>query len=277
MPTDPHATLHTRPSGYRFAPMVRQFVLAGPGSRFECTKGVCQLGVHASNDLVLDNEKASRFHCEVRLEGQRATVLDLGSTNGTYVDGVPVGVPQARQHADGGHHAARLVSLEEQVRALPMSESSRFGSLVALGGDAPGFFGAEKAARTDATVLLEGETGTGKSRAALALHQAGGRAERPFLVVDCGALPPRAARGRAVRTRERRLHRRREPPRGRFEEASGGTVLLDEIGEVPLEPEPRACCACSRTSRFAGWGRPVDAGRDVRLVAATRRDLRAPK
>lgn len=90
MPTDPLATLLGPPNGYRFAPMVRQFTLAGHGARFECTTGACQLGSHPSNDVVLNDEKASRFHCEVRLEGQRATVRDLGSTNGTFVDGVRV-------------------------------------------------------------------------------------------------------------------------------------------------------------------------------------------
>jgi transcriptional regulator with PAS, ATPase and Fis domain len=131
----------------------------------------------------------------------------------------------------------------------------------------------EQAAASDVTVLIEGETGTGKEVAAESLHQASARAERPFVVVDCGAIPPelleselfgheRGAFTGAVGTRE-----------GAFEEARGGTIFLDEIGELPLHLQPKLLRALDkREVKKVGGNKyaPVD----VRVVAATNRDLK---
>jgi DNA-binding NtrC family response regulator len=131
----------------------------------------------------------------------------------------------------------------------------------------------EKAARSDATVLLQGETGTGKSRAALGLHQAGARADKPFLVVDCGALPPTLLEAELFGHEKGAFTGATQRRAGVFEEARGGTVLLDEIGEVPLELQPRLLRVLEdKQVRRLGQNQwtPVD----VRLVAATHRDLR---
>jgi DNA-binding NtrC family response regulator len=132
----------------------------------------------------------------------------------------------------------------------------------------------ERAAASDVTVLLEGETGTGKSQAAESIHRQSSRRDHSFLVVDCGALPPNLLeselfgheKGAFTGAVTRRV--------GVFEEARGGTVFLDEIGELPLELQPKLLRVLeAREIRRLGTNSytPVD----VRIVTATNRDLRA--
>jgi two-component system, NtrC family, response regulator GlrR len=132
----------------------------------------------------------------------------------------------------------------------------------------------EQAARSDVTVLLEGETGTGKEAAAVSIHQNSRRQPGPFVVVDCSALPVHLLeselfgheKGAFTDAASRRL--------GYFEEASGGTVFLDEIGEIPIELQPKLLRVLEeRHVRHLGSNalRPVD----VRVIAASNRDLAA--
>jgi transcriptional regulator with PAS, ATPase and Fis domain len=121
--------------------------------------------------------------------------------------------------------------------------------------------------------LLEGETGTGKTVAARAIHAASARASRPFVVIDCGALPPTLLESELF-GHERGAFTGADTPRvGGFEAADGGTVFLDEIGEMPVELQPKLLGAIEgRTIRRLGGNvqRPID----VRIIAATNRDLR---
>jgi DNA-binding NtrC family response regulator len=132
----------------------------------------------------------------------------------------------------------------------------------------------ERAAATDFTVLIEGETGTGKGEAAEAIHAASQRRDRRLVVVDCGAIPENLLeselfgheKGAFTGAVDRRV--------GAFEEASGGTIFLDEIGELSLDLQPKLLRVLqNREIRRVGSNshRPVD----VRVIAATNRDLRA--
>src|SRR5262249_39813575 len=130
--------------------------------------------------------------------------------------------------------------LEGEWLKLPISAASSFGTLVGQSVAMRATFALlERAAASDATILLEGETGTGKEQAAKAIHQSSARASGPFVTVDCGAIPPTLLeselfgheRGAFTGAQTRRI--------GAFEEASGGTVFLDEIGELPLELQPK--------------------------------------
>ena len=133
----------------------------------------------------------------------------------------------------------------------------------------------EKIAASDATVLIEGETGTGKEGAAEAIHDAGARAARPFVVLDCSAIPANLLEselfgheaGAFTGAVERRI--------GAFEQASTGTLFLDEIGESPgRQLQPKLLRALeSREIRRVGGHDPVRC--DLRIIAATNRDLRA--
>ncbi|MDP3235945.1 MAG: sigma 54-interacting transcriptional regulator [Myxococcales bacterium] len=265
-------------SGYRLAPTVRRFRLTNEGDQTdtEFLTGRCQVGSHAGAELQLTDPTVSRFHCEIVVEGQRAIVKDLGSTNGTFIDGVRVKEGYLRHGSVLSVGNSRLrFDLDEKVSALPVSQQAQFGTLRGNSSSMrQAFMLLEKAGKSDATVLLEGETGTGKSRAAQALHAAGARKDGPFLVVDCGALPASLLeaelfgheKGAFTGAAGRRL--------GVFEEAKGGTVFLDEIGEMPLELQPRLLRVLEdRQVRRLGQNQWTAV--DVRIVAATHRDLRA--
>src|SRR6185503_20430691 len=148
-----------------------------------------------------------------------------------------------------------------------------FGPLVA---ESPGmraiFERLSKVAATDLTVLITGETGTGKELVAQALHLGSPRAKKPFVVVDCGSIPPTLAeatlfgheRGAFTGAVDRRL--------SPFQEADGGTLFLDELGELPLEIQPKLLRALAER-RIKSVGGSAYKEVDVRLLAATRRDL----
>jgi DNA-binding NtrC family response regulator len=264
-----------------FAGSVRRFrltVVEGPsaGVTWESTGDRCSLGSHELNDLVLADPTVSRFHCEIRVSPQGARLKDLESTNGTIVDGVMVfdGLLRGGSSLRLGATVAQFTFGAER-NSLEASPRTEFGGMVGTSFPMRATFAIlERAAATEATVLIEGETGTGKGLAAESIHRAGARRDRPFLIVDCGAIPPTLLeselfgheRGAFTGAVERRI--------GAFEEASGGTIFLDEIGELPPEMQPKLLRALeSREIRRVGSNsyRPVD----IRLIAATNRDLRA--
>jgi DNA-binding NtrC family response regulator len=261
--------------------LVQRFTLravGGPnaGAVHEAAAESVIVGTHASADFVLQDPSVSRFHCEVTVGKEGVLVRDLGSLNGTIVDGV--GVFHARLRSGStltlGRTQIQLHLGREQLE-LPLSTRGEFGVAV---GRSPAmkrvFAVLERAAASDATLLLEGETGTGKEVIAESVHRESPRHDGPFVVVDCGAIPhdlleselfghEKGAFTGAVAARE-----------GAFEAASGGTLLLDEIGELPEDLQPKLLRALERREvKRVGSNKHVKV--DVRLVAATNRDLRA--
>ena len=252
-------------------------VVSGPdaGREVASTGASIAIGTAPGNDLVLADRMVSRHHCEISAGERGFVVRDLDSTNGTTVGGVRVAAAYLESGAllGCGGSTLRFEVQDEEVRE-PLSLEGRFGPVI---GDSAAmrrvFAVLDRAAGVDASVLLEGETGTGKGLVAESIHQASPRAARPFVVVDCGALPPTLieaelfghARGAFTDAREARI--------GAFESAQGGTVFLDEIGELPLEMQPKLLRALdSRVIRPIGATRSVPL--DVRIIAATNRDLR---
>jgi len=261
--------------------LIRKFtiaVLAGPDTGETCGSDSDRLviGTHRSAGLVLSDRAVSRFHLELTLEGDRIRLRDLGSRNGTRVEGVQV---MDAFLGDGatiaiGQTRLKLVAGDERVE-LPVSSADRFGLLV---GTSPAlrasFALLERAARSDATVLLEGETGTGKDAAAESIHRASARGDGPLVVVDCGAIPAdlleselfgheKGAFTGAVATR-----------RGAFQAAQGGTIFLDEIGELDIALQPKLLRALEKRE-VKPVGRATYEPVDVRVIAATNRSLRS--
>ncbi len=254
---------------------VQRFALTGPTVRFRSRGSSCSVGSHPSNDVILDDSTVSRFHCEIRVLPSGVSVKDLSSRNGTSIDGVGVLEGWLRDGSSlrMGNSVLRF-ELERAENQLEASAATRFGPLVGSSMAMRAVFAQlERAAGADITVLLEGETGTGKEGAAAAIHAASRRREQPLVVIDCGALPETLIESELF-GHERGAFTGADTARvGAFEEANGGTVVLDEIGELPLALQPKLLRVLEqRTVRRLGSNvqRPVD----VRLIAATNRDLR---
>ena len=269
------------PRAQPLARSVRRFRLTTveggtPGQTWQSSSDRCAIGVHPLNDLVSADPTVSRFHCEVRLGPGGAAARDLGSLNGTWVDGVPVGEAFLRSGSllRMGNAVLRFdLSLGENP--LLLSEATRFGTLVGTSVPMRAAFALlERAARSDATVLLEGETGTGKGQAAHAIHLASARASQPFQVVDCASIPTSLIeselfgheRGAFTGADQRRA--------GAFKAAGGGTLFLDEIGELPADVQPKLLRALEE-KQFRSVGSDTFKPCEARLIAATNRDLRA--
>jgi len=236
----------------------------------------CQIGSHPRSDLRIADPRVSRFHCEVAIEKDGAHLRDLGSRNGTLLDGVEVRDALLRPGSliVAGQSTIQF-SVGEAAMARPLSTEPRFGVLVGRSiAMREAFALLERAAASKATLLLEGETGTGKSEAAEAVHAASPWRDGPLVIVDCGALAPTLIeselfgheRGAFTGADSRRL--------GAFEQANGGTLFLDEIGELPLELQPKLLRVLE-TKRLRRLGGSSDQSVDVRFVAGTHRDLRS--
>ncbi len=233
-----------------------------------------RIGKAPDNDLVLADDTVSRHHCELTRANDGVHVRDLGSTNGTKVAGARVqeAVVGAGTVLKVGEVEVALRPAVRNVEVLP-SDKSWFGAAIGHSLAMRTIFGVlERIAKTDATVLLEGETGTGKDVLARAIWTESARPQGPFVVVDCGAVSyslleselfghERGAFTGAVAARV-----------GAFELADGGTVFLDEIGELPLDVQPKLLRVLeTKEFRRVGGNRTMKS--DVRVIAATKRSL----
>ena len=234
------------------------------------------IGADPRADVVVDDPSMSRLHCEIRIVDGVAFVRDLGSKNGTRVDRVPVLDAPLR---DGALLTLGRTELRFDLGArhveIPLSPRDRFGRL--RGGSVPMravYAQLEAAAASAVTVLLLGESGTGKDLAAESLHLEGPRRDGPFVVVDCGAVPPQLLEDELFGHEAGAFTGATGQRVGAFEAAHGGTLFLDELGELALDLQPKLLRALERREiqRVGGTARiPVD----VRVIAATNRDLSA--
>ena len=251
-------------------------VAFGPsrGARFTVRNGVARIGSAPGNDVRIDDATVSRQHCEIRVRADAVLLRDLSSTNGTYVGGARIReaeIPAGTLVRVGD--SALQILVGDGPTFLELSSRTSFGELVGASVEMRRLYALlERVAMTDTTVLVTGETGTGKDVVARSIHAASRRAAGPFVPIDCGAIPEslieselfghvRGAFSGAIADR-----------RGVFEEAGGGTLFLDEIGEMPMALQPKLLRALeTRTVRPVGASgtRPID----VRIVAATNRSL----
>ncbi len=234
------------------------------------------IGTDDTCDVVLDDPRISRRHCSIHLEAHGIVLRDLGSKNGTTVGDVSVLAALIKPGARVTLGGARVVVESGKGRAVvPLSRGVRFGEAFGASVAMRALFARlEHAAQTDATVLLFGESGTGKELLARGLHDRSPRRERPFVVFDCSAVAPALVESELfghVRGAFTGAERSRE---GLFQQAHGGTLFIDELGELPLDLQPKLLRALeSHQVRPVGGGEWLSV--DVRVVAATHRDLRS--
>jgi DNA-binding NtrC family response regulator len=235
-----------------------------------------RVGTASDCDLVLTDERVSAHHLGVRPEGDGFEVEDEGSTNGTHWQGSRINKARLPPGAvlKLGRTVLRLQPFAEALD-LPPSRARRFGELVGESLAMRQVFAVlELAGRSDVTVLLEGETGTGKELAARALHEASARRRGPFVAVDCGALPETLVDSELFGHVRGAFTGATSDRTGAFARARGGTLFLDEIDGVPAAVQARLLRALEERAI-----RPVGADRelpvDLRLVVASQAPLPA--
>ncbi|MFO0668626.1 MAG: sigma 54-interacting transcriptional regulator [Polyangiaceae bacterium] len=252
-------------------------VTTGPDAPHACpvTPTGIVVGTGFASDLRLTDSQVSRRHVELCAEARGVRVRDLGSRNGTYLAGARVTEVVLEKDA-----VLRVGQTELTVRLgadpveVVLSPRERFGEAIGASVAIRHVFSLlEQAARTDVTILFEGDSGTGKDVLASSVHQESDRRDGPFVVVDCGSIPEHLVeselfgheRGAFTGAVSQRI--------GAFEQADGGTLFLDEIGELPLELQPKLLRALeARTFRRVGGSQAIRF--DARIIAATNRRLR---
>jgi DNA-binding NtrC family response regulator len=252
-------------------------VVAGPdaGLRAELAQPLIVLGRHGA-DLTLSDPKVSGVHCELRLTADGYRLRDLGSTNGTHVRGVRVvdGFIAPGATIQLGKSAVVFTPLDDAV-ALPLWADDRLAGMVGSSAAMRHLFQlVDRFAAAEATVLIHGETGTGKELVADAIHQRSPRARGPFQVLDCSAIPEQLFEDQIFGHEAGAFTGAGRATVGVFEAAHGGTLFLDEIGELPLDVQAKLLRAVeTRRVRRIGGARTLVC--DVRIVAASNRDLAA--
>ncbi len=246
------------------------------GTEFVVAGDVFRVGKAPENDLVLADETVSRVHFEIARDAKGYLVRDMKSTNGTFLDGAEVKEAYLRAGSVIGLGACELkfTPFEERIEILP-SEKESLGEMVGKSAAMREIFGlVEKIAPTDATVLIEGETGTGKDMIARTLHQLSPRHANPFIVVDCGAVAGTLIESELFGHEKGSFTGAVAARQGAFELASGGTVFLDELGELSLDLQPKLLRVLEqRELRRVGGTKTIKV--DLRVIAATRKDLRS--
>jgi transcriptional regulator with GAF, ATPase, and Fis domain len=274
-PAEPSTHVLARAPTVTFA-SVELIVLVGMdrGQRLRLLPGTTRVGTAASCGFRLTDPAVSRVHCELSVDISAVRIVDAGSTNGTVVDGVDI---EQAKLVEGstihiGNTTLRVEVAPEPLRVV-LSPRESFGEVIGASAEMRRIYAImERVAPTDATVLIQGETGTGKDVIARSIHQSSKRSTGPFVTIDCGGIAEslieselfghvRGAFSGAVSDRV-----------GLFEQANGGTVFLDEIGELPLQLQPKLLRALeAREVRRVGdnTARSID----VRVLAATNRPL----
>jgi DNA-binding NtrC family response regulator len=278
--TDVHTQLLTDDaSGMLVERRYRLRVAAGPdqGKEHALEDGTTMVGTHADNDLILSDVTVSRYHLEIRVRRDGIEVRDLDTTNGTKHGGARVGqvvlVGPARLRL-GKHTELDVEPVDEGV-VLGDWPGDRFGDVLGTTPPMRRLFALlAKAATTEATVLLQGETGTGKEAIAEAVHQVSRRAKAPFVVVDCGSIPHELIASELFGHAKGSFTGATADKQGLIEAANRGTLFLDEIGELALDLQPQLLRVLDRRQvRRVGETQAIDV--DIRVIAATHRDLRA--
>ncbi len=235
--------------------------------------GRLTVGTHVDAGLPLKDTTVSRYHVEFEAKPDGVRVRDLESTNGTYLGATRISEVVVEHEAVLSVGKTQLkISMLEADLGLPTAEPN-FGAAVGASTAMKQLFGIlHKVSPTDSTVLLLGETGTGKEVLAKAIHQHSGRANQPFVVVDCGAVAPTLIESELFGHVRGSFTGAVADRNGAFLEADGGTIFLDEIGELPLELQPKLLRALE-AGQIRRVGEDKTRRVDVRVIAATHRDL----
>jgi DNA-binding NtrC family response regulator len=233
------------------------------------------IGTSPANELTLTDPTVSHYHLELRCE-DGVMVKDLGSRNGTFVGDVRIneGVVPIGTRVRIGRTVLSLLDATVETPEAPLPPPNVPGLVTASPTMQEIGRTVERLAQSNVSVLIQGETGTGKELVARAIHDLSARAKRPFIVVDPGALPATLIASQLFGHERGAFTGAEKRQEGAFELAHGGSIFLDEIGELPLAVQPALLGVLERRS-FRRLGGKEDIQVDVRVISATHRDLRA--
>jgi DNA-binding NtrC family response regulator len=237
--------------------------------------GPTLIGTSAACTIRLQDREISRRHASVDIQDGRLRLRDLESANGTFVNGVRI-VEALLGGGEGiqlGQSALR-VEIESDAKPVPISTDTSFGAVVGSSVAMRRLYPfCVRLAQSDVPLVIEGETGTGKEVMAEAIHAASPRGETgPFVVFDCAAAPPSLIESALFGNEKGAFTGAVGARPGVFEEAHGGTLLIDEIGDLDTPLQARLLRAIQKSEiRRLGGSKWLKV--DVRIIAATRRDL----
>lgn len=244
------------------------------GKEFVIDKGLLRIGSKKENDVVIADDTVSRHHAVIEEKKGQYVIKDLGSTNGTFVNGLRISEAFLNEGSiiKLGNTELRFIPVEEKIELLP-SKKDRFGDIVGKSKEMKEIFGIlEKISKTDATVLITGETGTGKELVAKAIHENSNRSKKPFVVIDCSAIARNLIESELFGHEKGAFTGAVSTRHGAFETANGGTIFLDEVGELEPDMQPRLLRVLeAREIKRVGSTNIIPV--DVRIIAATNRDL----
>jgi transcriptional regulator with GAF, ATPase, and Fis domain len=276
MPSESVTATHVYRQPTLELPSVELVVIDGPdrGQRIRLSTEATRIGTAQHCALRLTDRTVSRLHCILEVVRDAVHIVDTNSTNGTFIDGVRVrdGDITSGSTLRIGSTSIR-VDLVPEPMLLPISSKTSLGGLIGRGVEMRRLYALlELAAPTDAVILIEGETGTGKEVVARTIHDLSNRSTGPFVTVDCGSIAESLIESELFGHVRGAFSGATSNRAGLFEEAAGGTIFLDEIGELPPAMQPKLLRALeSREVRRVGANAVTKV--DARVVAATNRDL----
>ncbi|MCB0272423.1 MAG: sigma 54-interacting transcriptional regulator [Bdellovibrionales bacterium] len=246
-----------------------------PSKTYTISRDTIRIGTASNNDIVIEDETVSRNHAEIIKDKQGYLIRDLGSTNGTFVGNVQIKEVyiSAKSTIRVGQSKIRFHAQDEHLDIYPSSKS-KFGSLIGQSMEMRKIFGIlEKVAPTNVTVVIGGETGTGKELVARAIHENSKRNKNNIVIFDCGAVAENLIESELFGHEKGAFTGATNARQGAFELADNGTIFLDEIGELSLDLQPKLLRVLETGEiKRVGADRPKKV--NVRVVCATHRNLK---
>lgn len=253
-------------------------VTEGPDKKGKYDLGkrkLTRIGKQSDNEFVIHDKTVSRNHLEIEATADSYLLRDLNSTNGTFINGIRVkeAFLSPGDVITLGHTKIEYQAFDEKVQMEP-SKNNFFGESVGESKIMRQIFGVlERISPSLATVIIEGETGTGKELVARAIHDHSPRKDKPFVVFDCSAIAPNLIESELFGHTKGSFTGAIKDRKGAFETANSGTVFLDEIGELDLDLQPKLLRALEQRE-IKRVGSTQSTQLDVRVVCATNKNLR---
>ncbi len=244
------------------------------GQRYQINKEKITFGKQEDNDLVINDEFISRHHGEIYFRNGEFFIRDLGSKNGTFINGKRVqgSILASGSRIETGNTGFDFLLSEDTVMSTDRKED-HLGDIIGKSRKIQALFTfCKKAASCDATVLINGETGTGKELIAKTIHSLSRRSHGPLITIDCGSIPRELIESELFGHEKGAFTGAQNQRKGAFERGNKGTVFLDEIGELPKEMQPKLLRILEERE-FKRVGGDTHIPTDIRVIAATNKEL----